>query len=128
MPLTTLDPVAALVSIDLQKGIISFPTVHPAQEIVSHTAQLARAFRQRGLPVVLVNVTGAAPGRTDAGRHPLPSAPDWAELAPQLDPSPPTYASPNSAGEPSSAPRSTSSFATAAPPRSFSPEWPPASA
>lgn len=88
MPLSTLDPVAALVAIDLQKGILSTSTLHPASEIVSRTAELARAFRQRGLPVALVNVTGAAPGRTDAERRAFPSSPDWAELAPALDPQP----------------------------------------
>ena len=68
MPLTKLDTTAALIVIDLQKGIVGLPTVHPASEIIGRAAQLARAFRERGLPVVLVNVTGAAPGRTDAGR------------------------------------------------------------
>ena len=67
MPLTKLDTTAALIVIDLQKGIVGLPTVHPASEIISRAAQLARAFRERGLPVVLVNVSGRAPGRTDAG-------------------------------------------------------------
>ena len=77
MPLTTLDAKAALIVIDLQKGIVGMPTVHPVPEIVVRTAELARAFRKRGLPVVLVNVDGRAPGRTDAGMPPFPSAPDW---------------------------------------------------
>ena len=51
MPLTQLDATAALVVIDLQKGIAGLPTVHPASEIVDRTAQLARAFRERGWPV-----------------------------------------------------------------------------
>ena len=67
MALTKLDSAAALVAIDLQKGIVSLPTVHPASELIGRTAQLARTFRERGLPVVLVNVTRRAPGRTDAG-------------------------------------------------------------
>ena len=63
MPLTKIDSVAALVVIDLQKGIVGMQTApYPADEIVARTAQLARAFRERGLPVVLVNVTAAAPG------------------------------------------------------------------
>jgi len=85
MPFTKLDPVAALVVIDLQKGIVGFPTVHPIGQIVARTAQLARAFRQRGLPVVLVNVAGMAPGRTDAGMPKFAFPPDWAELVPELD-------------------------------------------
>jgi nicotinamidase-related amidase len=67
MPLTKLDTTAALVVIDLQKGVVGLPTMRPAAEIIGRAAQLARTFRERDLPVVLVNVTGAAPGRTDAG-------------------------------------------------------------
>ncbi len=84
MPLSKLDSVAALVVIDLQKGIVRVPTVHPAQDIIDRAAQLAEAFRERGLPVVLVNVTGRAPGRTEAGPPKFPFPPDWAELVPEL--------------------------------------------
>jgi nicotinamidase-related amidase len=88
MPLTILDKNAALVVIDLQKGILGLPTVHPAGEIVARAAELARAFRKRGLPVVLVNVTGRAPGRTEAGMPKFSPSADWAELVPELDPQP----------------------------------------
>jgi nicotinamidase-related amidase len=84
MPLTQLDPVAALIVIDLQKGITGLPAAHPAGEIIGRAAQLAHAFRTRNLPVVLVNVSGRAPGRTDSGapRFSLPH--DWTELVPEL--------------------------------------------
>jgi nicotinamidase-related amidase len=85
MPLTKLDTIAALIVIDLQKGIVAIPTVHPAGEIVDRAAQLARAFRNRGLPVILVNVTGAAPGRTDVERPKFSFPPDWTELVPELE-------------------------------------------
>ena len=91
MPLTTLDAHAALVVIDLQKGVVGLPTVHPAAEIVDRAAQLARAFRKRGLPVVLVNVTGRAPGRTDAGPPKFSLPPDWSELVPELEQQPSDY-------------------------------------
>jgi nicotinamidase-related amidase len=84
MPLTKLDSAAALVVIDLQKGIVGLPTVHPASGIIGRTAQLARAFRERGLLVVLVNVTGRAPGRTDAGAPKFSFPADWTELVPEL--------------------------------------------
>jgi len=84
MPLTKFDTTAALVVIDLQKGIVSLPTVHPVGEIVGRAAQLASAFRERGLPVVLVNVTGRAPGRTDAGVPKFSLPADWSELVPEL--------------------------------------------
>lgn len=85
MPLTKLDASAALIVIDLQKGIVSLPTVHPAAEVIERSAQLARAFRERGLPVVLVNVAGRAPGRTDAGIPKFSLPPDWTDLVPELD-------------------------------------------
>jgi nicotinamidase-related amidase len=65
MVLTTLDPKTALVVIDLQKGILAFPKVHPVEEVVEHASLLAQAFRSHGLPVVLVNVSGAPAGRTE---------------------------------------------------------------
>jgi len=88
MPLTKLDPISALIVIDLQKGIVGMPTVHPASEIVARAGQLARAFRERNLPVVLVNVAGRAPGRTDAGIPNFALPPDWTELVPELDQQP----------------------------------------
>jgi nicotinamidase-related amidase len=88
MPLSQFDPHAALVVIDLQKGIVSgpMPTVHPVADIVANAAKLARAFRERQLPVVLVNVTAAPAGRTDAGPRNLQGLPsDWSQLVPELD-------------------------------------------
>jgi len=102
MPLTILDPTPALVVIDLQKGIVSGPVAH----VVPSAAALAKAFREHDLPVVLVNVTGRAPGRTDAdsrdadsrggggrggggrpgGTGTLPAG--WADIIDELDPQP----------------------------------------
>lgn len=74
MPLTTIDPVPALVAIDLQEGLRTAPTTpHAPAEVIVRTAELARTFRDRGLPVLLVRVTddgaGFSPGRTDQGRQ-----------------------------------------------------------
>ena len=66
MAVTALDPITALVVIDLQKGLMSYPTIHPFSEIIDKSRRLAEAFRIRGLPVVLVNVAGRAPGRLGA--------------------------------------------------------------
>ncbi|MCL2731369.1 MAG: isochorismatase family protein [Actinomycetia bacterium] len=92
MALTTLDPACALVVIDLQKGIVSARTGPPVTAAVRQAAQLAGGFRRHGLPVVLVNVTGRAPGRTDAGRTDAgrsgigAALPDgWADLIDELD-------------------------------------------
>ena len=85
MTVTTLDAKPALLVIDLQKGIVGFPTAHPIGEVIANAVELLDAFRRRGLPVVLVNVAGGAPGRTaqPGMRGALP--PDWAELIPELD-------------------------------------------
>ena len=88
MPITKLDSVAALVVIDLQKGIVTIPTAHPISDILGRTAQVARAFRRRAWPVVLVNVAGRAPGRTDAGSPNFSFPPDWADLVPELEQQP----------------------------------------
>ena len=88
MPISTIDPKAALVVIDLQKGIVERDTVHPIQGVVERSASLAAAFRSHDLPVVLVNVTGGAPGRTDLVRPPLAPSADWSEIVPELDQQP----------------------------------------
>jgi nicotinamidase-related amidase len=88
MALTTLDPKTALIVIDLQKGIVSFPTAHPAAEVVKQASTLADAFRRHGLPIVLVNVTGGAPGRTEQARNLGELPADWAELVPELNQQP----------------------------------------
>ena len=88
MALTTLDPKTALIVIDLQKGIVAYPTAHPTAEIVKQASTLADAFRRHGLPIVLVNVTGGAPGRTDQARNLGDLPADWAELVPELNQQP----------------------------------------
>ncbi|OCJ11614.1 hydrolase [Rhizobium sp. AC27/96] len=65
MALTTLDPKTALIVVDLQQGIIGSPFAHPIGPVVTHAVALIEAFRARHLPVVLVNVAGGAPGRTE---------------------------------------------------------------
>lgn len=82
--MASLDPNTALVVIDLQKGVVGMQTVPPAADVVTRSAALARAFRARNLPVVLVNASGRAPGRVDRTRtFTLP--PGWDELVPELD-------------------------------------------
>jgi nicotinamidase-related amidase len=84
MALTTLDTKTALIVIDLQRGIVALPTVHPSSDIVERSAALLDAFRRHGLPVVLVNVAGTAPGRTDQGSHIGDFPAGFAELVPEL--------------------------------------------
>ncbi len=85
MALTRLDPDTALIIVDLQKGLVGFPSVHPIDEIVERAGALAEAFRARALPVVLVNVAGSAPGRTEQPRR-IDALPEgWTELLPELN-------------------------------------------
>lgn len=87
MPVSQLDPVAALVVIDLQKGVLAIDTDPPAAAVLDRSARLADAFRAKNLPVVLVNVVARAPGRTANPRNFNPP-PGWEELAPELGATP----------------------------------------
>jgi nicotinamidase-related amidase len=88
MAISQIDKAAALIVIDLQKGIVAYPTAHPTSEIVRRAATLAGAFRRHGLPVALVNVTGGAPGRTEQPRRAGEFPAGWADLAPELNAAP----------------------------------------
>ncbi len=85
MAVTILDPKSALLVVDLQKGIVSLPTAHPVADVVAHARMLADAFRKHGLPVVLINVTGGAPGRNEQVRHTGQFPVGWADLVPELN-------------------------------------------
>ena len=85
MALTTLDPNTALIVVDLQKGIVSLPVSHPIGDVIERARALADAFRARGLPVVLVNVAGGAPGRTEQPPQTGPRPDGWTDLIPELN-------------------------------------------
>ncbi len=85
MTVTALDPKTALLVIDLQKGIVSLPTVHTVGEVVQRASGLADAFRRHGLPVILVNVTGGAPGRAEQARNLGELPADWADIVTELN-------------------------------------------
>jgi nicotinamidase-related amidase len=90
MTLSTLDPVPALVVIDLQRGIVAGrdTTPHPVPDVLTRSAALADAFRARGLPVVLVRVSidgaGFSPGRVDRPRAGGTPPEGWDEIADEL--------------------------------------------
>ncbi|MDA8381658.1 MAG: isochorismatase family protein [Betaproteobacteria bacterium] len=84
MTISALDPTPALIVIDLQKGIAALPTAHPVSQIAQRAGALAAAFRRHQLPVVLVNVAGTAPGRTQQGRRLDGFPADWTDLLPEL--------------------------------------------
>ncbi|MFT4120639.1 isochorismatase family protein [Bradyrhizobium sp.] len=84
MALTMLDPTTALIVVDLQNGLLGSPFIHPIDDIVARACGLIAAFRRHRLPIVLVNVDGVAPGRTERPRH-IGQLPDgWTTLLPEL--------------------------------------------
>lgn len=85
MSISSLDPNTALLVIDLQRGILAFPMVHPVQAVVRRAGKLAKTFRRHSLPVVFVTVAGGAPGRTERAHGSGDLPPDFAELAKDLD-------------------------------------------
>jgi nicotinamidase-related amidase len=83
-----------LVVIDLQKGIAAMPTApYDAKTVISNAAKLARAFRERSMPVFLVHVaqskgTAFRPEADSVmpSRGEMPA--DWADIVPELGPEP----------------------------------------
>lgn len=86
MTVAVLDVKTALLVIDLQKGVVSLPGgAHPMEEVVEQACALTSAFRRHGLPVVLVDVVGGAPGRTEQPRAQRELPAGWTELIPELN-------------------------------------------
>jgi nicotinamidase-related amidase len=76
MALTTLGPNKALINVGL-------PLIHPIDEVIRRA--LAYAFRERALPVVLVNVAGGASGRTEQSRPTISRQSGLTDPIPKLD-------------------------------------------
>ncbi|QBR01068.1 isochorismatase family cysteine hydrolase [Paraburkholderia pallida] len=86
MSITTIDPKTALIVVDLQKGIANLPNVvPPMSQTVASAVVLVDAFRRHDLPIVFVNVAGAAPGRNEQPPRAFSMPDDWTELVPELD-------------------------------------------
>jgi nicotinamidase-related amidase len=85
MALSTIDNNAALIVLDLQVATVGMPTTpHAAADIVGRSAGLAKAFRDKGFPVVWVNVAGGSAGRTEITPQ-MGELPDnWTELPEEL--------------------------------------------
>lgn len=66
MTISTIDTRSALIVVDLQNAIRAYRVARPVEEVFANAGALADAFRAHGLPVVLVNVAGRAPGRIEA--------------------------------------------------------------
>lgn len=83
----------ALVLIDLQKGILDYPTEpHSSSAVLSNAVRMAESFRAHGGQVVLVHVGFSADGGdalnvpTDASRSSSERPDDWMEFPAELGP------------------------------------------
>jgi nicotinamidase-related amidase len=85
MTISTIDEKTALLVVDLQKGIVGLPAAHPITGVLANAVALIEAFRRRGLPVVLINVDGGAPGRTEQARWSGEMPGGWTDLVPELN-------------------------------------------
>jgi len=89
MTVTTVDPKTALIVIDLQKGLAAMVPPETFAPVVEKSVALAKAFRAKGLPVVLVTADGVAPGRTETpNRMGGAMPPGFADILPELGPEP----------------------------------------
>jgi len=91
MAATMLDTDTALLLVDIQNGVVALDLAHPIDDVIGHARQLAEAFRAQGLPVVLINVVGFAPGRVEQRRMRGEQPSGWADIVPQLGPADSDY-------------------------------------
>ncbi len=54
--ITAIDKNSALVLIDLQKGVVKMETAHPTKDVLGNAVKLINIFRNKNLPIVVVNV------------------------------------------------------------------------
>ena len=85
MPLTALDTKTALIIVDLQQGIVGDAPIASMQRVVERSRALIDAFRDQALPIVLVNVAGIAPGRTERPRRSNHFPAGWTDFIPELN-------------------------------------------
>ncbi len=89
MMVTVLDKNTALVLIDLQKGIVQLSVAKPISEILANAARLVEAFRNAGLPIVIVNVNSIGRPWTQLRKDANPTqrfniTDDWFEIVPEI--------------------------------------------
>ena len=83
MTISCIDPRTALIVIDLQAGLATLPFAAPFEDVTVRAALMADTFRANGLPVILVNTDGGAPGRREQAPA-IPRVSGWTELVPAL--------------------------------------------
>lgn len=82
---TLVDRRAALIVVDLERGVIPYVDASTASSIVANAARLAAAFRDSGRLVVLtVQHPGGPPGRRDVPQAATTTPSDFTDLVPEL--------------------------------------------
>jgi nicotinamidase-related amidase len=85
MGITAIDDKAALIVLDLQVATAGMPTTPNASaDIFGRSAGLAKAFRDKGLPVVWVNVAGGSSGRVETAPQMGDLPENWTDLPEEL--------------------------------------------
>jgi nicotinamidase-related amidase len=84
MTIGMLDAKSALLVVDLQKGIVGLPTVHPIDGVIRNSVALLEAFRAHQQPVVLINVDGVPPGRAERSLSTRGMSAGWTDLVAEL--------------------------------------------
>lgn len=86
--ISILDKNTALVLIDLQKGIVQAPIIHPIESILNNAQKLVAAFHKTNLPVIIINVnpSGAAWTKTrkQGQQSTAPMPEEWLEIVPEI--------------------------------------------
>lgn len=81
-----LDAKAALIVIDMEKGVVPYIPEDAAPALVARVGRLARAFRtSKRLVVLTVQHPGGPPGRTDTASSSPEVPDDFLELVPELE-------------------------------------------
>lgn len=79
--ITDIDKQTALILIDLQNAIVNAQLAHPVAEILKNANKLCDVFRDKKLPVIIVNVNPqSAPwtkSRKDSKTSPIPQDDEW---------------------------------------------------
>ena len=82
---TLVDRRAALIVVDLERGVIPYVGAATGSSVIAHAARLVAAFRDSGRLVVLtVQHPGGPPGRRDVPPAAVTTPPDFTDLVPEL--------------------------------------------
>ena len=88
MPVTALDPITALIVVDLQTGTVRNPMIHDLGDVTANAAALLESFRSRDLPVVIATANGTPAGVNSYGGGGSTWPQEMTVLVPEIQPLP----------------------------------------